>query len=81
LLFPSLVGEEFCGCQLAKWLLLTGLGQFGAAVLATPIRRPRFGAEPIRRRDVSTIVIANLLCEKNVFLKYLKVILQRMFAS
>jgi len=22
LLFPRLVGEEFCGCQLAKWLLL-----------------------------------------------------------
>jgi len=21
-LFPCLVGKEFCGCQLAKWLLL-----------------------------------------------------------
>jgi len=27
-------------------------------------------ALPFRRRDVSAMVVANVLCEKNVFLKY-----------
>jgi len=58
------------------------LGQFGAAVSEPPIRRRRSGDEPFRRRDVSAMVVANVLCEKYVCCwNTLEVRLQRMFAS
>jgi len=53
----SLLYGSSLGSTQLNTVHFSGLGQFGAA---------RFGDEPFQQRDVSAMVVANVLCEKNV---------------
>jgi len=44
--------------------MIAGQGQFGFAISVTSIRRRRIGYGPLKRRDVSVMVVANFYAKK-----------------
>ena len=65
------VNLKLCLCAVSQILIMIrhrkelrgGLGHFGDAVSATPIRRHRFGDGTFRRWDLPAMVVGNVLYE------------------